>query len=124
MILGLEAGNVHCVECTVSGSPDQYGIYSDQQLEDAIGAGNGAEITGNITIGPLTFPPVPEFPKTDSNCINSNCFSLADFNSARAAEGKNTITIKPIAIGDSGHGQDHSSDGLTITAEASKERST
>ena len=115
-ILGLESGNVHCVECTVSGSPDQYGIYSDQQLEDAIGAKNGAEITGNITIGPLTFPPVPEFPKTDSNCIDSNCFSLADFNAARTADGKNTITIKPIAIGDSGHGQDHSSDGLTITA--------
>ncbi|MGB1397885.1 MAG: hypothetical protein ACPG7R_08600, partial [Planctomycetota bacterium] len=120
-ILGLQSGNVHCVGCTVDSAPDDQGLYTRKQLEEAIGARNRSEITGNITIGPLSFPPVPQFPSHDANCreINGqtqNCYSLADHNADRLESNLNGVTIEAITIGSLPNDHDHDNSGYTITA--------
>lgn len=78
-ILGFNSkANVHCVECDIEGDPNQYGMYSEDQLRDAVGASldeNRAQI-GNISIGPIEFPDVPRFPDKDVDCIKPGCTTL------------------------------------------------
>lgn len=120
-ILGLQSGNVHCVGCTVDSAPDDQGLYTREQLEDAVGAGNRSDITGNITIGPLSFPPVPQFPSIDANCREFNgqaqdCYSLADHNEERLSSNLNGVIIEAITIGNLPNDHDHNNSGYTITA--------
>ena len=94
-IIGLEAGNIHCVECDVTGSPNEYGMYTDEQLRDAIGAGNKAEVTGTISVGPIDFPGVPEFPVLETNCIKAGCYTLDEgYDDSPAPEPVNSHNLK------------------------------
>lgn len=121
-ILGLQSGNVHCIGCTVTSDPNDQGLYTREQLEEAIGAKNLSEITGNITIGPLSFPPVPQFPTSRGECrqlngVTTSCYSLADYNEEQTGSNQKII-IEPINIGKntdiSDH--DHNNNGLVISA--------
>ena len=127
-VKGLYSGNVHCIACIPDGAPNNNGQYSRQQLEDAINAKSGSDIDGQISVGPLSMPPVPVFPFTKADfdpdsCVDTeplSCFSLEDLNAERVNAGLLPIEIKAIDIGTESSNCDLTSDGLTVTSSATK----
>ena len=127
-VKGLYSGNVHCIACIPDGAPNNNGQYSRQQLEDAINAKSGSDIDGQISVGPLSMPPVPLFPFTKADfdqdaCVDDeplSCYSLEDLNAERAVEGKPAIEIQAIDIGANTipSDGDHTNAGLTVIASA------
>lgn len=123
-VKGLYSGNVHCIACIPEGSPNNNGQYSRSQLEKALNAKEGSDIDGQISVGPLSLPPVPVFPFTKADfdqdtCVDDeplSCYSLEDLNAERASAGLLPIEIQPIDIGTSSSNGDLTSDGLTINS--------
>jgi len=114
-IVGFKSeGNVHCIGCDIEGEPNEYGMYTDSQLREAVGASqntNNSQITGDISIGPIDFPEVPSFPETLINCIKSTCVTLNEgidqspepetatsYNLRRKKAGNNNLSIKALDI--------------------------